>query len=223
MMMEEIIRSIKRDCRLAMNGVVSTSMREYGLDYKLNFGLVNQQIKAIADKYGPSAPLADRLWQETTRELKLLATLIYPVDEFKKETAEEWVPNISNQEIREQVCLNLFQYLPYATELALDWSRREDAGIRATGYWLMARLLLAKKYVGELSIASLADYIWEDIISDDLFIRNASSLVLKYIVRLSKEEADAIMSKLAAYKEDEDLVKQEAYRGVAFEYELMYL
>ena len=35
----EIIKDIKGQFRLFMNGVVSQSMREKGLDYKLNFGI----------------------------------------------------------------------------------------------------------------------------------------------------------------------------------------
>ena len=37
---QEKIREIKKQFRLFMNGVVSQSMREKGLDYKLNFGIL---------------------------------------------------------------------------------------------------------------------------------------------------------------------------------------
>ena len=220
--MDEILRAIKKDCRLAMNGVVSTSMREHGLDYKLNFGLINQQIKFISEKYGPSASLGERLWGETTRELKILATLIYPADEFKEETADLWVANIPNQEIREQICINLLQHLPYATKAALNWSQSANLEIRTTGYWLMSRLFLTKKFKGEIKVSSLSQHIWEDILSRELFTRNASSLVLKHIIRQSKEEAEIILQHLLPYKDGENAIKQEAYRGAAFEYELMY-
>lgn len=220
--MENILKAIRQDCRLAMNGVVSTSMREYGLDYKLNFGLVAQQIKALADKYGPSASLAERLWDETTRELRILATLVYPVDEFTPETANKWITGITNQEIREQVCMNLFQALPFASQLAIEWSQKEDKQIRTTGYWLMARLLLTKKFQEKLNTTYFDKYIWEDIFSEDIFIRNASTLVLKHIARQSKAQADIILGKLRPYKEDENLLKQEAYRGIAFEAEFAH-
>ena len=36
---EETIKDIKTQCRLAMNGMVSTAMRERGMDYRLNFGV----------------------------------------------------------------------------------------------------------------------------------------------------------------------------------------
>lgn len=220
--MDNILKEIRQDCRRAMNGPISTSMREYGLDYKLNFGLVIEQIKGLAAKYGPNAELAERLWAETTRELKILATFIYPIDEYTAETANKWVTEIQNQEMREQVCFNLFQELSYADQLALEWIKSSDEKIRTTGHWLLARLLLTKKLQGELTVDYLGEYIWSDIISDNIFIRNASSLVLKHMVRRSKEEANIIFNKLLPYKEDQNPLKQEAFNGIAFEIDFMY-
>lgn len=220
--MDDILREIRQDCRQAMNGIVSTSMREYGMDYKLNFGLVIAQIKELAAKYGANAQLAERLWSETTRELKILATFVYPINEFKAETANKWVAEIPNQEMREQVCFNLFQELDFADQLALDWMKSEDEKIRTTGYWLLARLLLTKKVTGELTTEHLGNKIWVDVISEDIFIRNASSLVLKHMVRKSKEEASIILNKLLPYKSEENLIKQEAFNAIAFEIDFMY-
>lgn len=220
--MDDILKQIRQDCRMAMNGPVSTSMREHGLEYKLNFGLVIEQIKGMAAKYGPNAELAERLWGETTRELKILATFIYPLDVYRPEVAHRWVAQIPNQEMREQVCFNLFQELNYADQLALEWIKSEDVSVRTTGYWLLARLLLTKKWKGELTVEYLGEHIWLDVISKDIFLRNASSLVLKHLVRKSKEEANIIFNKLLPYKGETDLVKKEAFDSIAFEIEYMY-
>ena len=37
--LQDEIREIRKELRLAMNGVISTSMREKGIVYKLNFGV----------------------------------------------------------------------------------------------------------------------------------------------------------------------------------------
>ena len=44
----ETLRAIKARFRLFMNGPVSQSMREKGLDYKLNFGIEYPRIREIA-------------------------------------------------------------------------------------------------------------------------------------------------------------------------------
>lgn len=219
-MQAEIIRDIRKQCRLAMNGVASTSMREKGMSYKINFGLMVPQIKELATRYTPDVDLAESLWKEDTRELKILATLLYPVNSFTRDIANKWVLEIPNQEIREQLCLNLLQNLSYANEIAGEWGNSEDESIRITGYWLIARLFVVKK--AEDLTSDDFNMICEDAISENTFLRNAALLALKHIGRQSKEEANEILAKLSIYKDDDDLIKQEAYNSLLFEFEYYF-
>ncbi len=220
MQQEDIIKDIRTRCRMGMNGITSTSMRQKGLAYKVNFGLAIQQIKDLAERYQPDRELAETLWKEDTRELKILATLLYPVSEFTEETANEWVAAILNQEMREQVCMNLFQNLPFAEKMAVEWGSNADEAIRATGYWLVARLFLIKK-VGNI-LPDAFNYIWDDAVADNISLRNAALQTLKHIGRQSEDTAGSILEKLSVYKESPDLVKQEAYNGLAFEFEYYF-
>lgn len=221
MQLEETLKDIRTRCRKAMNGITSTSMREKGVVYKINFGLVLQQIKEIAERYDKDSGLAEMLWQENTRELRILATMLYPVESFTAETANRWAEEIRNQEIREQVCLNLFQELPFADQLAIAWSNDERSDIRTTGYWLLVRLFLSRKIEGQL-FTDYFTHIWEDVVSDNLFLRNSSMLGLKQLGRQSEEEAGIILEKLAVYRNSNDPVKAETYNSVAFEFEFYF-
>ena len=71
--LQDEIREIRKELRLAMNGVISTSMREKGIVYKLNFGVPYPEIKGIARKHKPNGELAAALWKEDIREFKILA------------------------------------------------------------------------------------------------------------------------------------------------------
>lgn len=220
-MQDDLLRDIRSRCRLAMNGMTSASMRNLGLDYKLNFGLVIQQIKELSSHYQADAELAEALWKESTRELKILATMLYPLSEVTPCVADRWVSEIPNQEIREQICVNLFQELDFAQNSAIQWCNKSDLQIRTSGYWLLARILLSKKVKGPIDIDSLP-FIWEDIVSEDLFLRNASTLTLKHIGRQSKAEADLILKKLAPFKNDANAIKQEVYNSISFEFEFFW-
>ena len=70
---KEQLKDIKTQLRLSMNGVVSQSMREKGLNYKLNFGVELPRIKSIAAAYEKNHELAQTLWKEDIRECKILA------------------------------------------------------------------------------------------------------------------------------------------------------
>lgn len=220
MTQEEIIRDMRIRCRQAMNGMVSTSMRKWGLDYKVNFGLTIQQIKDTSKRYSSNAALAETLWGEDTRELKLMGTLLYPIDEFQEMTADKWVQEITNQEIREQVCFNLFQELPYAENLSMKWVENENLSVRATGYWLLSRLILLKKSK-DIQPESLP-YVWEDVLAEDTSLRNAALLMLKQTGRQSKDTAKLIMQKVSEFKESDDPLKQEVYNSLDFEFSYFF-
>lgn len=221
MTQEEIIRDIRKRCRMAMNGVASASMRGYGLNYKLNFGVSIQKIKEIASRYESDKDLAETLWLDGTRELKILATLLYPIGQFSKETANEWVSQVPNQEIREQVCVNLFQVLDFSDQIALEWINEEDENVRATGYWLIVRLLLAKKFAGTIEIDTY-QYIWKDIVSENVSLRNAAVLFLKNAGKFSPTLAEKILEKVAIFKDSEDPLQKEIYDSLSFEFEFFY-
>lgn len=220
MTQEDIIRDMRIRCRQAMNGIVSTSMRKWGLDYKVNFGLTIQQIKDISKRYSPDVSLAETLWNENTRELKIMSTLLYPTDKYEEKTADKWVKEIINQEIREQICFNLLQELSYAENLAMKWSENITPSIRTTGYWLLSRLILSKK--SKDILPELLPYIWEDILSEDTSLRNAALLSLKQVGRQSKDIAELIMQKISIFQESNEVLKQEVYNSLDFEFNYFF-
>ena len=138
----ETIKEIKKQFRLFMNGVVSQSMRDKGLDYKINFGIELPRLKEIAAKFEKNHDVAQALWKENIRECKILAGLLQPIDTFYPEIADIWVEDMRYPEIAELTCMNLFQHLPYASEKAFQWMADEGEYFQYCGFMLMARLLM---------------------------------------------------------------------------------
>lgn len=138
----ETIKDIKGQFRLFMNGVASQSMREKGLDYKLNFGIELPRLKEIAARYEKNHEVAQALWKENIRECKILAGMLQPVETFYPEIADIWVEDMRYPEIAELTCMSLFQYLPYASEKAFEWMADEREYFQLCGFMLMARLLM---------------------------------------------------------------------------------
>ena len=119
--LQDEIREIRKELRLAMNGVISTSMREKGIVYKLNFGVPYPEIKGIARKHKPNGELAAALWKEDIREFKILATFLQPAETLPLDEAKRWVKEIPYLEIAEHCCRNLFVHLPYMETSRLIW------------------------------------------------------------------------------------------------------
>ena len=220
-MMDEIIRDIRTDLRLAMNGVVSSSMRDKGMDYKMNFGVDVPRIKEIALKYEANAALAEHIWKLDVREMKILSTMLYPVDQFTETKADEWVDEVVNQEIREHLCMNLLQNLPFANVLVEKWSADSDESIRLTGYWLLVRLMLIKSDVLQsINTGQVLEKALLDVHSENGLLSKAALNALKQMIRRDEKLSDEIMKKIAAFSTSESLIEKEIYDNLQFEFSL---
>lgn len=150
--MHETLRHIKQDFRTMMNGVASTSMREKGLNYKVNFGIELPRLQAYADELRATLQkespllslysLALALWNEPIRECRLLAGMLMPPAEVDEQTAELWVEQMQWKEEAECTVMHLLQHLPYASTLAFRWIADERPMHRLTGWLLMTRLFM---------------------------------------------------------------------------------
>lgn len=116
-----VLSEIHAHFRRHRNGEVADNLRAQGITYKLAWGMESYRLKAIAELYTPNAELAESLWNEEVRESKMLATRLYPIEEFSIETANKWSLQIVYAEIADQACMNLFSRVPFALPLALTW------------------------------------------------------------------------------------------------------
>lgn len=184
---QEQLRDIKTQLRLSMNGVVSQSMREKGLNYKLNFGVELPRIKTIAARYEKNHDLAQALWKENIRECKILAGMLQPVDTFYPEIADIWVEGMPNIEIAELTCMNLFQHLPYAPAQSFHWIAAEEEMTQVCGFLTIARLLMQKGDMAERSANELLDQAICAALSGSYQVRNAALLAIRKYMQHSEE------------------------------------
>ena len=177
----EQVKEIKKQFRLYMNGVVSQSMREKGLDYKLNFGIELPRLKEIAAKFEKNHEVAQALWKENIRECKILAGLLQPVETFYPEIADIWVEDMHYPEIAEITCMNLFQHLPYASEKVFHWIADEGEYFQFCGYMLMARMLMNGNELNERAENELIDQAVTALQGDSgIVCRSAATALRRY-------------------------------------------
>ena len=219
--MDELIKNIRTDLRLAMNGVVSSSMRNKGMDYKMNFGVDVPRIKGIAEKYESSAALAKELWKLDVRELKILSTMLYPISEFAEANADEWVKEIPTQEIRENLCRNLLQQLPYADKLVQKWTIDSNQSIRLTGFWLYVRLMMVKAdTLQHINIQPIIEKALVDVHAEDSLLHTAALNVLKQVIRRDQQAGDQIMKQISEFSTSDNPIEKEIYDNLQFEFKI---
>jgi 3-methyladenine DNA glycosylase AlkD len=217
--MNEILQQIRTDLRRSMNGIASKSMREKGLHYKLNFGVDVPRLRELSKRYPIDAQLAELLWRQETRELKILATMLYPVHEFDMDKADEWVKEIPNHEIREQVSMNLFQKLDFADKLVQKWTDSKDEEVRTSGYWLFARLLIVKSgLVNKTNQNEIMEKMISDLSAGSYFLRLSAQRALTFLGRTAESFSKKILDGIQDLQTSGDAAKKEIFDSLSFEF-----
>lgn len=220
MELKEQLKEIKTQLRLSMNGVVSQSMREKGLVYKLNFGVELPRIKAIAAAFSKDHALAQALWKEDIRECKILAGLLQPVDSFLPEIADIWVESIRNIEIAELTCMNLFQHLPYAPAKSFHWIAAEDEYTQVCGFLTIARLLMKKGDMDERVENEFLDQAITAFLSGTYHVRNAALTAVRRFMQQGEDNAFRVCRRVEDMKESSSESEQLLYKLVKEELDM---
>ena len=183
MTIEEQVKDIKQSFRQMMDGAVAQSMRNKGVDYRLNWGATLPRLREKADEMGKDYDLAIALWKEDVRECKILATMLMPPEKMLPEVADIWMEQTTSLEIAEQAAFNLYQYLPYAGEKAYQWLASSDDLPQICGYHVLSRLFARKMEPNERGINEYIDQALSALQSPNLSLRKAA---LQSIIRFSE-------------------------------------
>jgi 3-methyladenine DNA glycosylase AlkD len=171
---QQQVKEIKQSFRQMMDGSIAQSMRNKGVNYKLNWGATLPRLKEKADGIGKNYDLAIALWKENVRECKILATMIMPPDEVLPEVIDIWMEQITTQEIAEQAAFNLFQYLPYAADKAYTWMASEKELYQLCGFHILCRLFMNGQEPNERGINEFVDQAIAALQGDSLPVKKAA-------------------------------------------------
>ena len=193
---QEKLKAIKRSFFLRMDGTASRSMREKGLDYKINWGVSIPDLRQMAAQYGKDYALAIALWKEDIRECKILATMIMPSEEMLPEIVELWMEQTPSQEIAEMAAFNLYQHLDYAPVMAFQWIAGDNEMEQICGYNLLSRLFMKGQEPNERGIQEFLDQALTALQSPSVSIRHAAMNSVQRFASLGDDYAQISESAL---------------------------
>lgn len=184
MNIQQQVKEIKQSFRQMMDGAVAKSMRDKGLDYKLNWGATLPRLKEKAVEIGMNYDLAIALWKENVRECKILATMIMPPDGVLPEVIDIWMEQVPTQEIAEQAAFNLFQYLPYAAEKAYTWMASDKELYQLCGFHVLSRLFMNGQEPNERGIHEFIDQALAALQGESLPVKKAAVACVRRFAEL---------------------------------------
>ena len=180
----QTVKEIKQSFRQMMDGAVAKSMRDKGVDYKLNWGATLPRLREMADEIGKNYDLAIALWKENVRECKILATMIMPADVMLPEVTDIWMEQITTQELAEQAAFNLFQYLPFAPEKAYKWMASDKELYQLCGFHVLSRIFMDKREPNERGINEFVDQALAALQGNSLPVRKAAMAAVQRFAEL---------------------------------------
>lgn len=113
------LQNIKRRFFAMRNGVVSDVYRRVGSPYRIVFGLSVVEIREVAKATGQNENLARLLHENSsTRESRLIAPLLMPLDKFTQEDAYEWLASVMSAEEADILCNSLLSKIDGMQDMA---------------------------------------------------------------------------------------------------------
>lgn len=223
--MEEQLREVRKRLRMAMNGIVSNSLRQKGMNYKLIFGVPLPEIKQIARSFEANADFARALWAADVREMKIMATMLFPPSAMGRKEACQWAAEIVYPELAEQCCNNLFPYVEEADRLAVDLLRDGASPYgRMAGFLLFAQLFKLHKSVTasekEVFLSESECVLQpEEGSSSPISEKMATVQALKFYGRQSAEQAREVLDMVRDLAGNESDAHSLLYDELAFEFD----
>jgi 3-methyladenine DNA glycosylase AlkD len=181
--LQQRVREIKQSFRQLMDGMTAQSMRDKGVEYKLNWGASIPMLRDMAAEIGKDYELAIELWKADVRECKILATMVMPADRMLPEVVDIWMEQTTSQEIAEQASFNLYQYLPYAPAKAYQWIAFDKELYQLCGFHILTRLFMNKQEPNERGINEFIDQALVALQGGSMMVRKAA---MQSMIRFSE-------------------------------------
>lgn len=213
------INHIKRQIRLSMDGIIADSMKAHGINYKKNYGVSITRLRDIAKGYDKSHDLAQRLWLLEIRETMILASLLQPAETCAPKLAADWSNKCNNIELIEQVCMNLFQHLPFAVDFGLNCIQSANVQQQTFGFSLLLRIY---KQLNTTEINQITQRVLQiHIPEDEKNLHNTIAVSLARLARKDEETAHTIYRSLEPFRDDSIAGRNHIFRTV--KQELIFL
>jgi len=156
-------------------------MARFRISSEGRLGVSVPDIRKIAKAAGKDHELALELWNTGIAEARIAAGMIGEPDKLTEKQMESWVADFNSWDVCDQVCMNLFEKSPLATQKIHDWSERDEEFVKRTSYALIACLAWHDKEADDEMFLELFPVIKKGATDDRNFVKKAVNWALRNI------------------------------------------
>jgi len=173
----EVIKELKSlsDPR-AVEGMV-----KFGMRGEKRIGVSIPELRKIAKTIGNDHKLAIKLWNRKIPETMILASMIDGPKKVTEQQMEDWVKDINSWDVCDQLCMNLFEKVPFIIKKIKDWSKRDGDFVKSTAYSLIACLAWHEKESSDEKFINFILIIKSGATDERNFVKKAVNWALRNI------------------------------------------
>jgi 3-methyladenine DNA glycosylase AlkD len=140
--------NVLAELRRLSNPTNVAGMARFGIVGRNLLGISVVQLRAIAKRTGRDHALAEKLWASGIFEARILAAFVAEPARLTRRQANAWAKDFQCWADCDGLCIHLFRKTPFAHDLAVAWSGRQEELVKRAGFTMMATLAVHDKAAG---------------------------------------------------------------------------
>ncbi|NMM49167.1 DNA alkylation repair protein [Marinigracilibium pacificum] len=135
-------------------------LEKFGIPSDKAYGVRKPKLRAFAKELKiKNNELADLIWQSGILEAKILASLIANPKTISKEVINNWVHDMDNWDVCDQLCGNLVDKTQYVNEFIFEWAESDKTYVRRAAFSSIAWVAVHNKKLPDSHFKSYYDII----------------------------------------------------------------
>lgn len=134
------VSTVLSELKRLANPANVAGMARFGIVGKKLLGISVVQLRSLAKQIGQDHGVAEALWSSGIFEARILAAFIADSKLLTRRQANAWAKDFECWADCDGLCIHLFRKTPFAHELAVVWSNRQEELVKRAGFTMMATL-----------------------------------------------------------------------------------
>ncbi|MGB3346080.1 MAG: DNA alkylation repair protein [Candidatus Humimicrobiia bacterium] len=156
-------------------------MAKFGIRGEKRIGVSIPELRRMAKTIGKDHKLALKLWSRKIPETMILASMVDDPEKVTEQQMEDWVKDINSWDVCDQLCMNLFEKVPFIIKKIKDWSKRDGEFVKRTAYSLIACLAWHDKESSDEKFINFIPIIKSGATDERNFVKKAVNWALRNI------------------------------------------
>jgi 3-methyladenine DNA glycosylase AlkD len=156
-------------------------MARFGIKGDKRLGLSIPELRKLGKAIGKDHEMALKLWATRIQDAMILAALVDDPLKVTEEQAEDWVKDVDSWDVCDQLCMNLFERIPFAEKKIREWSKRDKEFVKRVAYAMIACIAWHDKELSDEDLMRFFPVIKNGSTDERNYVKKAVSWALRHI------------------------------------------